>query len=711
MPHAAELTRDQLTDRTFAAEVQYFRTDPEYWATILDRLVDTGLKTVTSYVPWEAHLVGDPSEKHPAGELDFEGRTNPRLNLHKFLELVTERGLGMNFRAGPFVCAEMPAGGLPPWLIKGDPNIMAWDYTGRPAQGYWIGRKEGMQPSYLHPTVLAWCRKWVDEVGPIIKQHLASQGGCVTMINLDNEVSYIVRDSLLGADYNPVNVERGGFYHQFLREKYGDGDLPYGSRSAAIEDMAPPRAVPDEIGDDLAWYVDWGEFKTWAMQRYLTELRGMYEAMGIDAGAGVSFMTNLNPHRPEGVPARMPNFEQGTGPGGLVGYDFYRGKFMSYSGYQSMARVLKLMNSSLGWTWSAEFMGGIWNLDLSKAGRVSADHTRFMARCALAHGCKGISWFMFHDRDTWGDSPVSSHGHPRPSHGILRDTVALCRETIKDWPNLTPRYDVAIVYDLLSQWHTYIGDPLPCNDNAMHLGAPTIAGVESGRTSAEYEGLFRLVEQAGYQGGSVDLMHTGAMPEEVKLAMLPGTAVIENEAGQRLRQWVERGGVLVVTGAWPTLDEFGQPLKFLGLSKPGDATIGAGRVIHNANWLGQAEPEQDDLVVIGQVRQWIDEAVGDAFHVRIQPEQTVRWIDHQKGGGVGEHAQPRNLGSAVLNTSDDERVLFVLNHYIDAVRFVVTLGGSAETLVDLDTGERIAVNAGSAVIDVDRKAGKIFRVA
>ena len=41
------------------------------------------------------------------------------------------------------------------------------------------------------------------------------------MINLDNEVSYIVRGGFLDSDYNPVNICPGGFWHQFLAEKYG----------------------------------------------------------------------------------------------------------------------------------------------------------------------------------------------------------------------------------------------------------------------------------------------------------------------------------------------------------------------------------------------------------------------------------------------------------------------------------------------------------
>ncbi|NLF19194.1 MAG: hypothetical protein GX595_18345, partial [Lentisphaerae bacterium] len=307
---------------TFGAEIQYFRTDPRYWEPILRRFKDTGLRCVTSYVPWESHCVGEPDAKNPAGIFDFDGKTDPRLNLRAFLGLIEKVGLNLNFRAGPFCCNEMPHGGYPGWLVLGDPSMMVWDRQNRTTQGYWIGSREGSQPSYLHPDYLALTAEWFKAVDAVLLPHLRVNGGCVTMINLDNEISYIVKDSFLDSDYNPVNVAPGGFYHQFLTEKYGSlKNIPYaGKGMRAIEEIVPPRAVPREIGADLAWYTDWIGFKTWCMCQYIRCLRAMHEENGV---TGVTFMTNFNPHLPEGVPTRMPDFEEATG--GIVGYDFYRG--------------------------------------------------------------------------------------------------------------------------------------------------------------------------------------------------------------------------------------------------------------------------------------------------------------------------------------------------------------------------------------------------
>jgi beta-galactosidase GanA len=697
----------------FGAEVQYFRTEPRYWSTIIDRLKNTGLRCATTYVQWGTHLVGPPDKRHPAGVLDFEGQTDPRLNLLKFLDLVQAAGLNLNFRCGPFCCNEAVHGGYPPWLVLGDPNIMVWDYANRPTQGYWIAKKEGMQPSYLHPEYLDWCRKWFAAVAPIIRPRLKSNGGCITMINLDNEISYIVRDSFLDSDYNPVNVRPGGFYHQFLREKYGSVKrLPYGRRFATFAAVEPPRAVPETVGADLAWYTDWVEFKTWCMCRYIRELRAMHEANGV---RDVTFMTNFNPHLPEGVPTRMPAFEAAVGPGGIVGYDFYRGVFMSYSGYHSMARVLKLMNASLKYTWSAEFMSGTWNKNLNNT-RVSDDHMRFMARCALAHGCKAIDWFMFHDRDCWGDAPVSAHGHPRPSLPVLAETPALLFGKIARWDELVPQADTAIVYDLIQHQHTAIGDPMPCADNDLYIGKPAVDGAPAGRASQEYLGLFRLVEQNGMQAAAIDTVHSAKALARYPLVFLPGSPVVSRATERALRACVQRGGALVVTGPWPGRDERGRTLKFLGLTAPGRRTelqrrLGKGTLIWQAAYVGQEKAEEDALASIARVGALLKRYVRQA-HVHIAPAGPVSWVDWQPGGGHRVYCGERNLGSAVLQRARGEAIVFVLNHYIDPVRFTLTFKNIRHgELRDLDTGAALPIRDGRCEVDADRKSAGVYRIA
>lgn len=710
----------------FGAEIQYFRLEPRFWEAVLDRFVDTGISCVTTYVQWSTHLVGPPDAQNPAGVLDFTGRTNPSLNLIRFLDLVHQRGLTLNFRCGPFCCNEMEFGGHPQWLVTGDPSMMVWNHQNRTTQGYWIARSEGSQPSYLHPEYLAWCNRWLTEVDKIIRPRLASNGGFITMVNLDNEISYIVKDSFLESDYNPINLRAGGFYHQFLLEKYRTvGAIPWANRGQVIEDLQPPRDVPLDISGKVSWYLDWVEFKEWCMCRYIGELRSMHIANGV---SDILFMTNFNPHLPEGVPTRMPSFEKAVKgspdkPGrGIVGYDFYRGTFLSWSGYSSMARVLRLMNASVDYTWSAEFMSGTWEKVLTS--RVSDEHMRFMARCALANGCKSLAWFMFHDRRVWGDCPVSPHGHIRPSHGVLTETYKLCTANIPHWDDLQVQADAAVVYDLVHHRHTSIGDPSPCDDGKLHVGVPLINGIRAGLASREYMGLHRVIEAAGFQPGAVDIV---ARPHELsryQLVCYPGSPIATRSASAALLSWVEAGGTLLVSGPWPTTDEHGAPLDFLGLATPMSGTLGKGQLIHR-DYLGQEEPDLESLTSISTLSDLVTRT--STWHVRLSQEAPVSWETWGEGGGVDNAGtkgrgstldritlveQSRLLASAILHTDQHGSgfpVLFTLNCYPEPALLRVTFRELRPThLRNLFTGERIAVENGTVVVDLDRKAGDVY---
>lgn len=168
----------------FGAEIQYFRIEPRYWEKVISEFAQTGLRTVTSYVQWGTHMVGMPDAAHPAGVLDFTGKTDPKLDLLRFIGLVEKYGLNLNFRCGPFCCDEMPYGGIPKFLTDDGNEFNSLTSEDKLTKGYWIGKAEGAQPSYLHPVYLDWCRKWINEADKIIIPHLKVNGGCITMVTL-----------------------------------------------------------------------------------------------------------------------------------------------------------------------------------------------------------------------------------------------------------------------------------------------------------------------------------------------------------------------------------------------------------------------------------------------------------------------------------------------------------------------------------------------
>ena len=689
----------------FGAEIQYFRSEPQYWEKIIREFKSTGLRTVTAYVPWELHLVKEPDAQNPAGVYDFTGETNPRLNLMYFIELIEKYGLNMNFRCGPFCCNEMEFGGHPKYIVLDMPQINALDCNDKPSKGYSIARPGQFQPSYLHPEYLKHVKGWIDTVDQIILPHLAVNGGCITMINLDNEISYICQDSFLGSDYNPVNVAPGGYYHQFLKETYGTPEnLPYRAGYTAFEDVKAPRSVPQDVSDDFAYYADWVKFQTWVMCRYIERLREMHEANGVTADK-VIFMTNYNPHLPEGVPTRMADMDKATG--GITGYDFYRGTFMSYSGYQSMARVMKLMNHTVKFPFSAEFMSGTWNKILPT--RVSDDHMRFMSRCAYAHGCKAIDWFMFHDRDCWNDAPVSIKGNRRPSIDVLTEVGDILFDKVKNWDALKPVADLSIIYDFTAHIHTTLGDPSPCNDGDLPVGDPVVDGVKAGVASKEYVGMFRLAEQNGVQAAAVDILHDDTALYRYPLAIYPGSPVVSKDTEEKLLRYVRSGGMLAITGAVPTRYDTGEACNFFGGLEVGRNEIETGKVLVLGKAIAQGESEEDapeDIAAFGEIL--AESGLTPAVKISCGP---MAWKDWAKvGGGVWVYEQPRMLGSAVLHKNADETILFVLNHYPDAQTFKLEFSIPCKKLVCLTEECDVDVVDGCCELDIDRKNCQIYRV-
>jgi beta-galactosidase len=685
----------------FAAEVQYWRTEPQYWRPILEAAKAAGLPGVSSYVPWEVHEI----EK---GRFDLDGSTDPRKNLVAYLDLVREIGLKLAYRPGPFVCNEMDYGGYPGRIADGDVGLMVLDAKNAPTKGYGLGRG---QPSYLHPEYLAEVKTWFEAVDDIAKEYTAARGGPIVTVNLDNELSYVARDAMFGADYNPCVVGAGGYYHRWLERKYGDpATLPYRGRFSSFEEVSPPREAGDDVAGNLLWYFDWIECKEDLLAEYLQTLRAFHEECGLE---GVEYYTNLNPHRPEGVPTNFRKYAEAVG--GLVGYDFYRQPWLSYSGYSSIARVLKLMNATLPLTWSAEFMGGWWMVEMNK--RVAKSHTQFMGAAAMANGCQALSWFMFHDRTQWGDSPVSEMGHRRENWEAVRDLLGVAG-ALPEWEELAPVADLGVVYCKPYMWHAHLGDPMPCADNEVTVGEPGLYGVQAGELVLEYEGLYRYAQQAGYTAAAVDVSNAPEGLEGQPLVWLAAAPYLDPDTAERLGAYVAGGGTLVLHGAWPRYDLEGRPLDFLNLGGAPAATAGEvvggfvvapvqqGRVAWRAGQLTGAEAGEEDVGLVAAIGDLLDSLIGaPAVHAGTPPLQ-VRY------NARNHVTEPRNLVDAILHRGGGAEVLYLVNLHVRAVEAAVTLADrSVGALVEIGgAGGRYEVREGRATVDLDRKSARVFRV-
>lgn len=93
--------------KLYSGAVHYFRIVPSQWRYTLEKMLEAGLNTVETYIPWNMH---EPVE----GQFDFEGQ----LDIQRFIELAAELGLNVIVRPSPYICAEWEFGGFPAWLLN-----------------------------------------------------------------------------------------------------------------------------------------------------------------------------------------------------------------------------------------------------------------------------------------------------------------------------------------------------------------------------------------------------------------------------------------------------------------------------------------------------------------------------------------------------------------------------------------------------------------
>ncbi|MFJ7899232.1 beta-galactosidase [Streptomyces sp. NPDC096198] len=139
----------------WSGEMHPFRLpSPSLWRDVLHKLRAHGYNTVSVYVSWNYHS--------PApGSYDFTGVRD----LDLFLRTAAETGLYVTLRPGPYINAEVDAGGFPGWL------------TATP------GTARTADPDYLRHA-----DEWLTAVNRIAVRHLYTRGtGTVVLYQLENE--------------------------------------------------------------------------------------------------------------------------------------------------------------------------------------------------------------------------------------------------------------------------------------------------------------------------------------------------------------------------------------------------------------------------------------------------------------------------------------------------------------------------------------------
>ncbi|TGZ69408.1 hypothetical protein CRM22_003762 [Opisthorchis felineus] len=138
-----------------AGSFHYFRIPTLYWRDRLEKAKAAGLDAIQLYIPWNFH---EPEE----GEYNFADDRD----LEYFIDIIRQLDMLAIVRAGPYICAEWAFGGLPPWLLRKNPNM----------------KIRSSDPAYYQEVV-----KWFNVLLPKLRKHLYTEGGPIIMVQMENE--------------------------------------------------------------------------------------------------------------------------------------------------------------------------------------------------------------------------------------------------------------------------------------------------------------------------------------------------------------------------------------------------------------------------------------------------------------------------------------------------------------------------------------------
>jgi len=235
------------------------RIAKEHWRHRIRMARAMGLNTVAIYVMWNHH------EREP-GVFDFE--TGNR-DVAGFIRLCAEEGMWVYLRPGPYICGEWTNGGLPAYLLR-DPDTQL---------------RTRDDPRYM-----AAVRRYIAALAPRIAPLMASAGGPVLMLQIENEYSMFADDIGYldalrdiwrehGID-GPFSVSDG--WKDLVRRKAYPKGSALGLDGADVSVLVKGREFAGEspvwVGEGYpGWLTHWGE-PTFATKDYEDTLRQIMRA-------------------------------------------------------------------------------------------------------------------------------------------------------------------------------------------------------------------------------------------------------------------------------------------------------------------------------------------------------------------------------------------------------------------------------------------------
>lgn len=523
-----------------SGEIHYFRIRRSLWETHLKGVLEAGLDTVSTYVPWAWH-------EDVEGVFDFDGSTHPQRDLLGWIKLCKAMGLQLILKPGPFILAEFRGAGLPDWFLENHGLAVKMHNS----KGE-IVPSDGV--SLFHPVYLEKVGRWYDQIMPLIAEYQQINDGPVIMMQVCNEIgvfSWLAHQADYSSPVKPMWIS-------YLKNKYNQIEDLNSSWGTQLNDFSEVPLPPDgnlpyassyDRSRDFDWHFFWRKYYA----DYLLLLVGMIRERGVQLpvyhnlpgwiyGSGYEFPVNIT----------MYDELYGNKSEIIFGVDHIP-EFVSYRNMHDDRIINDITAAMQGEKplFAAEFQSGSREYHVVTNPR----EMEVFYKASIANGLKGWNYYMFsqgkneprkgYSGDTfYWFNPMDAQGNKTSAFPLIQRMSKIIRTNESVLLEAERKAEICVLF-----YPPYYASELerPETGNAsLDFVAARI------RRQAYYDGLLRVLQVLNVEYDMADLTKVDANTlKPYKQLWAFSTNEMDEQSQKILADYTLNGGQLVIYPAFP----------------------------------------------------------------------------------------------------------------------------------------------------------------
>lgn len=545
-----------------SGEIHYYRLPVEEWEDRINKLIDAGCNTVSTYVPWLCH------EEHE-GDIDLEGKTRPELNLVRFIDLCQEKGLYFFLRPGPFIMAEMKNEGIPYWVMEKYPDTIPTTWDGKVVTTKTL--------DYLNPNFLNAVERWYEAIMTVVRPRLYTNGGNIIAIQLDNEIGMLswVSNS---PDLTPTVLTD---FHGWLKDTYKEELLtryPFDIDNFVEftqKVISPEESYAAKLMKDLGYY------NRYRFKKYVNILKGYAEKYGVK---DIPFVVNIHGTsggRGKTFPIGISQLYEAYAQSDIIpGSDIYFGN-LEVTNFHDLYLINSFIDACSNGEQplaSVEFNCGDGNFGDDLGSRYDPSASDFKARMCIAQGNRFINYYLFSGGYNYRFNETGRDGNDRIAitgerHGFAAPVnpegelsytyprLKYCNTVLKaNSAKLASMYEE---YDNLS--FGFIPDYFMTESYYPKsvISREIVHNVTAHRAGLAWDIISKLLLLMNYRFTSINLQSQTIDIEKTKVLVVPCARYMSKDLQVKLVDYLNTGGKLLICGELPQYDMENNPCTIL----------------------------------------------------------------------------------------------------------------------------------------------------